>query len=486
MMSATVNKAAAPNKLEHEALEDHRPAAKVLLISSPQQEKYHEVEVRRSLWESSLVKDAGAASSEVKTQFRRPGHEDFVIRQLRSGRTGIRVWPSAIQLLNHSEELLHVHLPSRTSSDADATFGQNLKDHHRGIKRVALELGSGVGVVAVGLSRQSWNVIATDHDSATLKNLRYNIQTNRCRGGANAVEVRKLDWWAIEKARSAVLQLSSGSPDCVPNCSAEADHAGSTPDGAVAVSVTVKSSSSLGAAEKSFPQQQKDHDGKAIAHLEDDFLVANWLRDDLSECSSEDTAENTTEKSSPTNDARSTVERTISARSLLTTCASLSSIDDSALNTIRNADFSVGGPSPSTKTTSMAIIKPLLVDHPEINDKTLQDLEKLANEVDCVVGSDLLYEDTCKPLRAVIHSLLDFKENLSMFFVFQERTEGRVLEFAESLKRWTSTRTREKSLCDVEVEPAAGIVLEEKEVEVLCGPITEGSDCWKILVNPKM
>jgi len=93
---------------------------------------------------------------------------EYTIRQLRSGDTGVSIWRSAYGLL----EVL-----------------ATLRTNWQGVKVV--ELGAGAGAVSIGLAKLGAIVYATDYDARTLKNLRFNIHTNKVAG---RVQVFRWDW----------------------------------------------------------------------------------------------------------------------------------------------------------------------------------------------------------------------------------------------------------------------------------------------------
>lgn len=96
------------------------------------------------------------------------GETAFVIRQLASGGTGRDVFPSARILLS----LL-----------------KGLRSSWEGIR--VLELGAGTGVVSIALAKLGARVIATDNDTAVLKNLRQNVHRN---GVSHLVQAMRWDW----------------------------------------------------------------------------------------------------------------------------------------------------------------------------------------------------------------------------------------------------------------------------------------------------
>ncbi|CAD7951355.1 unnamed protein product [Amoebophrya sp. A25] len=422
----------------------------------------------KDTWQSNLVQTHPA----VLTEFTRE-HESssFTIRELRSGRTGIRTWPASLQLLDY---LTQQEDGARRVRESAHSCGGDENYERPAQQRRVLELGTGVGVVALGLAKLGCfrEVLATDHDKATLRNLRFNVNQNRA---AASVRVKQLDWVSVQKCVGAASWGTRWS-GVVGETSTDRSHEAHEVGGGCDVKTSRTSSSSTSLAPGSVedtsvsekpvqlvatePGQQSDVDEDIF---DDDFLVPTWRRDDCSDSEKEETG------SVDSGEAPEAADETTKFR------ASSQAHKDQLLVKQRQ--------------------------HQEHYDFLVSELER--GSLDLVVGSDLLYEDTEEPLLAVLHLILTHPplrhmhmlscvqeqhqelDNITstkassassssttrtrtstpkIILMFQERTEGRVTKFAEKLRRMvaastsgsagtTSARVNLKHICETENRP---------------------------------
>lgn len=90
-----------------------------------------------------------------------------------------------------ASSLIAMDEPDAGNAPPAAAAGQQLQLPPKRDRRV-LELGAGTGQLSMDLAMEGWRgIIATDGEPAVVKNMRYNIQSNRC---GHAVRCLKWDW----------------------------------------------------------------------------------------------------------------------------------------------------------------------------------------------------------------------------------------------------------------------------------------------------